>query len=567
VLKKTLSKNKNYTLISIIFIILLCFFFNSLLLSRNFFGNHSLLIFTEASQFLNGKSLYKEIYVKYGILGVLINASSLYLFGDNIFSIHLIINSFYFLSLFLIGLICFKIHFNKIETFFILLIIINIHPAPIPDIPWPNYLAFLPIVSSLFLLLEKKKNNFFFSGALLSLSCLIRETIFLSAIIIILYLIFHSVKKKSNPKLINFYIIGFSIPFLIFLIYMFLSRNYLIWLELILPTYKIETLTYLAYYYEENISLLRKFYIFFLVPYRELLLTFFKALYYFWPDWILIFVSWLLCLIVILKSTLSKRQDSKNKNNNIHIISIYALALIFQNLHSVTIFRVATGSILGIITFAYFVNLINKNKKIKYLIYAIIILIFFNRSYETFPYSWNLKKFYLSSFVNINKNLNNFLSSKTDNPEYPKIVEFKNMNYDQSIHKFYFDLTKVCNQLRKDGIKYSYNQTSNWEFSYFCKTQPKNYYPWIYSSYEGIQSAIANFDNIYDNTKYFKKFSANKNNTIEFHFSNTINIKDFINLNSNGDFKGFRILYSVDLNKNKINFLSPKKYFLIIQNN
>jgi hypothetical protein len=171
-------------------------------------------------------SLYKEVYVKYGIGQTLINTASLYIFGDNYFSIYLTANIFYFFSIFFILLICLKLRFNYLESLFLIIILININPKLI--MPWANYLAFLPIVLSLyFQLLEDKKINYFLSGTFLALSCLIRETILISALIIqnlhaveifrvstgsilgILVLNYYLIKilKKNLIKYIDIYII------------------------------------------------------------------------------------------------------------------------------------------------------------------------------------------------------------------------------------------------------------------------------------------------------------------------------------------------------------------------
>jgi 4-amino-4-deoxy-L-arabinose transferase-like glycosyltransferase len=201
------QENK-FILVSLLAIIF--FFFISLFIERNIYNNHVNLIFIQASDFLNGKVLYKEIYVKYGVLGVLINATSLFIFGENIFSIFLIHNFFYFSSIFIILLIINKIDYTykssitvgegSIGKLCLILFIIIIHPS-IPFAPWPNYLAFFPLTLSLLFLLTPKRINYFYSGFFLSLACLIRETIFLSAIIIFVgiffYLLFNSINSRS----------------------------------------------------------------------------------------------------------------------------------------------------------------------------------------------------------------------------------------------------------------------------------------------------------------------------------------------------------------------------------
>ena len=93
-------KEKN--LLILIFLVIVFYFLNSVLFSRNIFSNHILLLFNEADQLLNGKKPYEEINVLYGIGTPLVNAFSLFVFGRNAFSIFLITNIFYFLSIFFI---------------------------------------------------------------------------------------------------------------------------------------------------------------------------------------------------------------------------------------------------------------------------------------------------------------------------------------------------------------------------------------------------------------------------------------------------------------------------------
>ena len=176
--KKFLKSNSFF--ITFIFLIIFFYFLNAVFFSRNIFSNHVLIIFTEAKEFLDSKVLYKEINVLYGIGQTLFNALSLYLFGKNVFSIQLNTNIFYFLSIFFIFLICLKINLKRFDSLFLILILINIHPIPI--YPWSNYLAFLPLVLSLYFVIDKNKLGLFLSGFFLAIACLNRETTLLSAI-------------------------------------------------------------------------------------------------------------------------------------------------------------------------------------------------------------------------------------------------------------------------------------------------------------------------------------------------------------------------------------------------
>ena len=91
-----MKEQNNLKFLIISFFIILLYFLNSLLIGKNYYGNHLFLLFSEASRFYNGDLLYKQIYVTYGIGQTLINAASLYLFGENTFSLYLIANIFFF---------------------------------------------------------------------------------------------------------------------------------------------------------------------------------------------------------------------------------------------------------------------------------------------------------------------------------------------------------------------------------------------------------------------------------------------------------------------------------------
>ena len=541
-----MQKNNNYRIILSISLVIFLYFANSLLLNRNHYTNHLFLIFNEAHEFLNGMQLYKEVYVKYGIGQTLINAASLYLFGDNWFSIYLTANIFYFLSIFFILLICLKLRFSYSEIFFLIIILINIHPKLV--LPWANYLAFLPISISLYLLLFKdKKINYLLSGAFLASSCLIRETIIISAVIIFICIFFYLRIKKTKRDKIIFYISGFFLPLLIYAVYMFVTSNYLIWYELILPAYKYESLNNVGYYINDSNTQLRKIYIYFFGPFRLLVLTFIDTLLNFWADWILIYTSYACCIVVLYKEIFKNKFLAENKTNNFElvIISIYCLSLIIQNLHAVEIFRVSTGSIVGILVLNYYFIRIINNSKIKNIIYIIILIFLYVNSFGTWGRQMTNKKFYELSFNNIQNNFINTFAHKKKLIDYEVIKEFGVMNYDSSIHKFLNKFKKNCvNLVRNNGIKYSYNHDNAWELNYFCGTRPAYYFLF----------PAKQFTEIYKEAKYIKKNNITNENTIEFFLSD----KSYL--------EKYKILQVYKIKDLPDDLFFGKKYLLIIQN-
>jgi len=556
---KNISKSNTFFLIFVCLIILF-YFLNAVLFSRNIFSNHVLLIFTEAKQFLDSKILYKEIHVLYGIGQTLFNALSLYLFGQNVFSIQLNTSIFYFLSIFFIFLICLKINISRFDSLFLILILVNIHPIPI--FPWSNYLAFLPLVMSLYFALDKNKLSLFFSGLFLAVACLNRETTLLSAVIIFFYIIYEFFFKNKNLNIIKFYVSGFFLPLIIFVVYMFVTSNYLIWMELIYPLYRWQSLINMGYFIQTDITPLRKFYIFVFAPYREIFLTFVKSIYNLWPNWILIFVSYFSCLFIFYKRITNSKflRENENIKYSLSIISVYSLALILQNIHQVDINRVATGSILGLIVLFFIYSKVVKNNKIRVLTYVLFLLLFFISPYDVFHKS-NLKQLYQLSFYNIKNNFNFLFHNQDSTNNYKKIPEFRFMNYNQSVHEFYIKVQEICKDLRiKKGVKYSDNQTPFWELSYFCKTEPKYYYvlPSTFSEENFKKSQF--------------KYNSNNINTVEFHVSNEISLKeeDYIDIRGftkKRYLKDFKIIHIFDFKKKYPDLYKDYKirYLFVIQ--
>jgi hypothetical protein len=561
------NKKNDYLIIFTIFIIL-TYFLNSLFFIRDMYGNHDLLHFTEASEFLRGYSLYQEVNVQYGIGTTLLHALALYIFGDNVFSAFLNVNIFYFLSILFIFLICLKFKFNSIDNLFLVLITINIHPFT--SHPWPNYIAFLPLVLSLYFLIDKSKLNYFFSGFFLALACLTRDTYLISGIIIFLYIIFESIFKSKNLQIAKFYILGFFIPITAFVCYMLISSNYLVWLELIYPMNRWISLLDLGYFAQTDISLLRRFYIFFIVPYRQFILTFIDSIYYLWFDWILVFAIFFSCTFIFFKRIIKNKTWNENELNKYRfsIISVYSLSFILQMLHIVEIFRFATGSIVGIIILYYLLNSAIKVLKIRIAIYVITLLLLYVHSYGTYLQATDLKKFYRASLNNIDDFFYKPFNKNQNSKNIKKVPEFAHMNYDQSIVDFYYDFKKICEQLViTKGIEYSSNHTNMWELPYFCKTKKKYYY--------AISSTLAG-EEFYKKSYLYNKRKSNSFNTIEFHVSSEYPLKSEIILDDRAvarfvKLSHFKTLYVFDLKKNYPEVFSKygvsARYFYITQPN
>jgi hypothetical protein len=568
--KLSLFINENYPMILFLFIIFI-YFLNAIFISRNVYSNHIFWLLNEASQLLHGYVPYKQIFMLYGIGTPIINAFSLSIFGNNIFSILLISNIFYFLSIFFILLIAYKLKFSFIDNLFLILILINIHP--IPEVPWSSSLAYFPIILSLYFILENKKINFFFSGICLALACLVRETVLISATIIFFFIVLESIIKHKNLTNLKLYILGFVFPLATFIIYMFISSNYLIWKELIYPINSWQTLINLGYYINIDITPLRKFYLLFLAPYREFFLVFVKSIQYFWFNWLLIFISYFCCLYIFFKRIIKNSAWNEEEviKYKVSVISLYSLSLIIQNIHQVIIGRVVSGSIIGILIFYYLFIKIIQNNKIRFISYVMILvlLLFYSHGVSSRledQVSGRLYKLYSMSFENLKKNSNLLFINKNSLEKKIFIPEFEHMNYDQSTHQFFNNIKKLCEELKlKKGIQYSDNQTILWELTYFCKTKPKYYYIATMSDFH---------EKNFKKSELSKEYNSNNKNTIQFYLSDDLNLKETTYFDIRGfskkrQIKNFQIIFLADLKKDYPALFKEYKmrYFFITQNN
>jgi hypothetical protein len=266
----------------------------------------------------------------------------------------------------------------------------------------------------------------------------------------------------------------------------------------------------------------------------------------FWADWILIYTSYACCIFVLYKEIFKNKFLVKNKKNNFElvIISTYSLSLIIQNLHAVEIFRVSTGSIVGVLVLNYYFTRIVKDSLIKNITYVIILIFLYINSYGTWGRDMTNKKFYELSFANIKNNFNNNFSDKKL-INYEQIKEFGIMNYDISIHKFFTKFSSDCrNLVKENGIKYSYNHDNAWELNYLCGTRPAYYF--LFPAKQFVQ--------IYKESKYIKKNNITNDNTIEFFLSNEPYLEKY------------KVLKTFDIKDCPFDLFFGKKYLLIIQN-
>jgi hypothetical protein len=303
---------------------------------------HWALMFSNAQDLVANKKPYEEIYIQYGILTTLIHGLA-FIIKSNLISIIFITALFYFIGIFILYKISTKILPDLDSSIKLTLIAFLFHPIVI--YPWSNYIAFPFLLGGVYLLIfSKSKLDLFISGVLLGLSALARENLIIAVIAIIIsneLIIWYGDKKKILSAIGNslISIFGTLIPVLIFISWLLYSNLFHYWLQFNIELPKLYSQT--------------------LFPHMQgvaLIVPLFKAIY---NGVINLDFRWFLVLIIIIENLyfcILFLFKSKKISPNLVKLSTFSLLLFSSALHSPEIFRIATGSIIGLIPIFYFLT-------------------------------------------------------------------------------------------------------------------------------------------------------------------------------------------------------------------
>jgi len=201
------------------------FFFSLYQLNLQYDGHHHGVVYSVSEDFLSGKIPYKDFLPHYGISFIVINSIFIKIFSDSIFGTYFLISLSKGIIFLFFGMIIKKIFDEKIAISSMLMMFF-LHPFV--GTPWPDYLFFSLILISFYILIISR-NNFLFliSGFFYSIAGLTKDNLtimlFLGIIFLFTYLFFlkHFKKKIILDNFINIYwIVGYSIPLLIFFLYL-----------------------------------------------------------------------------------------------------------------------------------------------------------------------------------------------------------------------------------------------------------------------------------------------------------------------------------------------------------
>lgn len=534
--------NKNITLI-VFFLFLISFsIFRSLYVAVHFTDpHHSSLVFYDAYQLSKGYYLFKDILVIYGILTTLIHYFFLKFFGTFVLSLS-IGTALIYSSTFLIFFFILKnLSFTRIHSLIIISIIFLIHPGVV--LPWADYNSYFFLLIG-FLLFTLPSNNifsFYFFGICLGMATLSRQTVFLPIFFFLLSTFFFDDLKKKRVTII----LGILTIFFIFFLYLFFNNLIDFWFIQSFKTWTIFTYKNFHPSIDETLGVFNYF-----ILIKDLLIKLGSSFLSFELKWAFYCLLLVFNIFFLVHTIFFKKKFQQEYK--LILISLISIMLYSQSIHINSIFRLSTGSIIGIIPLSvYLIDLLKKIsfffKKIIFFIFFIILIFFgrseFIRSYENYKVVINFNKKLLEPMIGFLKH-----------QRFPEEVVYFYENFNSEIlriHSLY-------------EISYSFNFSDNSFLPIISKT--KNTQISSYYNLSGL-SKSSDFVNLY---KYYPDLNPreilkkNSNNIILFVMVK--NKKEIIDLKENKIFNNFFIFSELNYPLNETNsillILLPKNIML-----
>lgn len=298
--------------------------------------HHWGLMLSNALDLTKGLAPYRDVFLQYGILTSLIQASALLLFGKTLQSIILITAVFYAIGL--LGIYCLTLELTKSRKLALYSFLTCALLHEIVIYPWSNYVAYPFLVFGLLFLIKSEtyKWNSFISGFLLSLAILCREGLFMPVIalaLVVSVLGLHrlGINKFLRINYVKFWL-GLTAPIVVFF--------------LILEIYSL-----LPYWYIDSILLpqayMRRFIGNGVWDSAHQLIRYFEHGYK-TQDIRLIFLSLSISTAIGVCIAVGLGIGKLRSRWDCFLVGIFSLLLISSSFHLNELFRLATGAALGI---------------------------------------------------------------------------------------------------------------------------------------------------------------------------------------------------------------------------
>ena len=448
----------NYHTISVFIIIILSFLISIFKSIHNIDPLHFSFLFFDANKLIQGLIPFKDIQIVYGILTTLIHSASILIIGNFLLSISIITALFYALTFYFYYKILCNFNLKKNYILLVILIIFIIHPAIL--IPWSDYLAYFFLVLSIFCYSKEKKTYYdsFLVGFLLALSVMCRFT-FVLPVSVFIFLILLFEDRNKNRFLILF---GYLLILLIFFLYLKINNLYEYWYISCCKAHSI-------YQYKEWHPFVREEYgylNFFLIL-DTLIINLLSSVVNLDFKWFFYFLLLIFNICYLLLKIFSINLLTA-KEKKLCLISFFSILMFSNAVHFPAIFRLSTGSIIGLVPISiFFEKLILKKKlfiNIVYIFLTLLIIIFIIK----YPF----RMFSAYKFITHD----NVVLSQ------PRVGLLKFQKFPNEVSFFYEKFEKEINKLHsKYNITYNYNFTNNSLLPLISKTQS-----YQFSSFHGF---------------------------------------------------------------------------------
>ena len=434
-----MQKIQKYKYYLVLLIIPLTSFFNSINQAiYNYDGFHWGLILFTAEGLNLGEKPFVDVFIHYGILTTKFNAIILKLFKDDFIYIFAASSLAYSFSIFIQTLFVLRlsnIYFAVLGG----LIIFFLHPYA----NFPSHAYYVYFLFNLFLLLRFSNNDYlkYLSYFLLSTIIFFSESFVVASILFFLFdtfllIFFEKYSIRSKPKTFSIRLFFYLLPILIFISYLNLQNLYSSW-----TTYNDMGKIFFQII---DKNLLEAFISFFSTLKDYALGRIFTH-----PNWMIYLILLLFNVFFITKFIFHKFNKKISENDLVLVtISFASIVLLYQTIHSITIFKFACSLTIGLIVLLRSISKINNNENI-----IIITIILFLYSFSSFGFTKNENnRMYVYKYQKINHVKNNyfkyFKTQKWDRATWHHL-----MSFDENIKNF----KNNCNissgaNLSEDGI-------------------------------------------------------------------------------------------------------------------
>ncbi len=394
------------------------------------------LMLSNALDFANGRVPYKEIFIQYGFLTTFLYATAFSLLGQNLLSLIAVTALAYAIGLYLVFVIANALTNDKVFALVIFLTVVLLHPITI--YPWSNYLAFPFLMLGLWGVVRGNADRLvgLLIGLSLGLAILMREGMapavilfIFGAAVIDLYGRNCTFKKCLIDN--SFVFMGVLAPIILFFLYLSLIDVLSYWVGLSWTLPKVYVETYFPHMGGIGFA-------------KPLITQIVRGVLRFDVRWIII-ATMVVANILVLVIFLLKR-DRGLINTGMAKVALFSLIFLTSAMHLQEIFRIATGSAVGI------VNLFLLLRRVR--LHYLAFILFAAAMTITIAPADSGENFSSTNYFFPSKDIIE-RSAAVSVPEY-----FKGQRWEADAQQFYENIAQdLKNIARYCPVRYHYNYT------------------------------------------------------------------------------------------------------------